>query len=90
VVLAAGTTSAYVEATAIVASTTGNVKTGAISIIRTPVVGISSCINDAAFSDSTDQESDNDLRERAHYTIWVNGRATIPLMKEHIDAIAGV
>lgn len=90
VVLSAGTTSAYVEATAIVAGTAGNVSTGSISIIRTPVVGISSCNNDTAFSGGTDQESDTDLRERALYTIWVNGRATIPLMEEHIDAIAGV
>ena len=50
VVLSAGNTSAYIEATAIMAGTAGNVSTGAISIIRTPVVGISSCINDAAFS----------------------------------------
>ena len=39
---------------------------------------------------SRDQVSDIDLRERALHTIWVNGRATIPLMEEHIDAIAGV
>jgi hypothetical protein len=89
-VLSTGTTSAYFEATAIVAGTTGNVSTGAISIIRTPIVGISSCTNDAAFSGGTDQESDTDLRERVLYTIWVNGRATIPLMEEHINAIAGV
>jgi len=90
VVLSAGNTSAYIEATAIMAGTAGNVSTGAISIIRTPIVGISSCTNDAAFSGGTDKESDTDLRERALYTIWVNGRATIPLMEEHIDAIAGV
>jgi hypothetical protein len=90
VVLSAGNTLAYIEATAIKAGTAGNVSTGAISIIRTPVVGISSCTNDVAFSGGTDQESDIDLRERALYTIWVNGRATIPLMEEHIDSIAGV
>ncbi|MDD1761386.1 MAG: baseplate J/gp47 family protein [Methanothrix sp.] len=54
------------------------------------VVVITSCTNDAAFSGGTDQESDTDLRERALYTRWVNGRATIPLMVERIDAIAGV
>ncbi|MRR39212.1 hypothetical protein EG829_32135, partial [bacterium] len=90
VVLEAGYAMAYVEATAIKAGTTGNVSTGAISIIRTPIVGIESCTNDAPFTGGTDQESDTDLRERCLYTIWINGRATIPLMEEHIDAIAGV
>jgi hypothetical protein len=61
-----------------------------VSLIRTPVVGIVSCTNDAAFSGGTDQESDEDLRERALYTIWVNGTATVPLMEEHIDGIDGV
>ncbi len=90
VVLAAGQTSAYVEATAISAGSAGNVSAGTIQTIRTPVLGISSCSNDAPFTGGTDQESDTDLRERALYTIWVNGRATIPLMEEHIDGIAGV
>ena len=90
VVLEAGYAMAYVEATAIKAGAAGNVSTGAISIIRTPIVGIPSCTNDAPFTNGTDQESDTDLRERALYTIWVNGRATIPLIEEHIDGIAGV
>ena len=81
---------AYVEATAIKAGTAENVRTGAISIIRTPIVGIPSCTNDAPFTGGTDQESDEDLRTRALYTIWVNGRATIPLMEEHIDGLEGV
>ena len=90
VTLSAGQRQAYADATAIEAGEAGNVSIGAVTIIRTPVVGISSCTNDAAFSGGTDQESDTDLRERALYTIWVNGRATIPLMEEHIDGVAGV
>ncbi len=90
VVLAAGDTQAYVNATAQVAGTAGNVSTGLVTIIRTPIVGISAVTNDAPFSGGTDQESDTDLRERALYTIWVNGRATVPLMEEHIDGVAGV
>jgi len=90
VILEAGYTSVLVEATAISAGTAGNVSIGAVSIIRTPIVGISSCSNDAAFTGGTDQESDEDLRKRALYTIWVNGRATIPLMEEHIDGLEGV
>ena len=90
VVLEAGETSVLVEATAISVGSAGNVSIGAVSIIRTPIVGISSCSNDAAFTGGTDQESDEDLRKRALYTIWVNGRATIPLMEEHIDGLEGV
>ena len=86
----AGETSVLVEATAISAGTAGNVSIGAVSIIRTHIVGISSCSNDAAFAGGIDPESDEDLRTRALYTIWVNGRATIPLMEEHIDGLEGV
>lgn len=63
---------------------------GLISIIRTPVVGITTCTNDSPFTGGTDQESDSDLRERALYTIWLPGRATIPLIEEHIDGVYGV
>jgi len=90
VTLGAGDTQAYADATAIVAGTAGNVSTGLVTIIRTPIVGIATCTNDAAFAGGTDQESDTDLRERALYTIWVNGRATVPLMEEHIDGVEGV
>ncbi len=89
-VLEAGSTVAYAEATAISAGTAGNVSTGTVTIIRTPIVGISSCNNDAPFTGGTDQEDDEHLRQRAIYSIWVNGRATVPLVQEHIDGIAGV
>jgi len=90
VTLTAGTTQVYANATAKEVGAAGNVATGLISIIRTPVVGITSCTNDAPFAGGTDEESDSDLRERALYTIWLPGRATIPLMEEHIDGVAGV
>jgi uncharacterized phage protein gp47/JayE len=90
VVLEAGYTSAYVESKAIQTGEAGNVSAGTVSIIRTPIVGITACSNDTAFSGDTDPESDTDLREKALYTIWFNGRATIPLVEEHIDGINGV
>jgi len=90
VTLETGDTQAYANATAQVAGTAGNVSTGLVTIIRTPIVGISEVTNDAPFSGGTDEESDTDLRERALYTIWVNGRATVPLMEEHIDGVTGV
>lgn len=90
VTLATGEVQVYANATALSSGTAGNVSTGLVTIIRTPVVGIQTCENDSPFTGGTDQESDTDLRERALYTIWVNGRATVPLMEEHIDGVAGV
>ena len=90
VTLLAGNTQAYANATALQAGAAGNVVSGLISIIRTPVIGITNCTNDSPFTGGTDQESDSDLRERALYTIWLPGRATIPLMEEHIDGVYGV
>lgn len=90
VTLLAGERKAYCDAAAIEAGTASNVGTGLVTMIRTPIVGISSVTNDAPFTGGTDEESDTDLRERALYTIWVNGRATVPLMEEHIDGVAGV
>ncbi|MDH7596907.1 MAG: baseplate J/gp47 family protein [Methanothrix sp.] len=90
VTLAQNAFEVYAPARAIRAGTKGNVHAGAISIIRTPVLGITSCTNDMAFTGGTDMESDEDLRRRALYAIWTNGRATIPLIREHIDALEGV
>ncbi len=90
VTLGIGDVQAYAYATALASGTTGNVSTGLVNIIRTPIVGIQTVTNDSPFTGGTDQESDTDLRERALYTIWVNGRATVPLMEEHIDGVAGV
>ena len=90
VTLTTGETQVYASATAQASGKAGNVSTGLVNIIRTPIVGIQAVTNDAPFSGGTDQESDTDLRERALYTIWVNGRATIPLLEEHIDGVAGV
>ena len=89
-VLAAGETTAYVEATSTKPGVNQNVSTGTVNIIRTPIVGIISCSNDGPFEGGTDQESDEDLRNRALYTIWVAGKATIPMMEEHINGVEGV
>jgi hypothetical protein len=90
VTLAEGQTSVYAYATAQAAGAAANVITGAITAIRTPIVGIATVTNDSPFTGGTDQESDADLRERALYTIWITGRATVPLMEEHIGGVAGV
>jgi hypothetical protein len=90
VVLETGNLQVSVSATALVAGTASNVSASLVTIIRTPIVGITTVANDVAFTGGTDQEPDGDLRQRALYTIWVNGRATVPLMEEHIDGVDGV
>lgn len=88
--LQAGETQAYAEAVALVAGTASNVSIGTISVIRTPIVGITSVTNDAPFTGGTDQESDAELRARALYTIWLPGKATVPLIEEHLAGVEGV
>lgn len=90
VTLEAGETQVYGYATALKAGAAGNVGTGLVTIIRTPIAGIAAVTNDSPFSGGTDQEADEVLRERALYTIWINGRATVPLMEEHIGGVEGV
>lgn len=80
----------HAPARAVQAGCKGNVNAGTIRIIRTPVVGVTACVNDSVFTGGTDQESDEELRHRAMYSIWVNGRATTPVVQEHLDALEGV
>jgi len=88
--LLTGATSAYAAAEALNAGNDGNVDTGTITIILTPIIGITNCTNDAPFTGGTDQEADEDLRKRALYTIWVTGKATVPLVQEHVAGVEGV
>jgi hypothetical protein len=90
VTLLTGQTSIYAEAQAMEEGTAGNVSAYSISLIRTPVYGITSVTNDVAFEDGTDYESDADLRRRYIYTIWLTGKATAPMLIEHIDALEPV
>lgn len=85
-----GQTLAYANAEALNSGIEGNVATATVTIMLQPIIGISGCTNDAPFAGGTDQESDEDLRKRALYTIWVPGKATVPLMQEHITGVEGV
>lgn len=67
-----------------------NIGTADITILATARVGVQGCTNDAPFTGGTDRETDEELRARAIYTIWVPGRATIPIINERIDAVEGV
>ena len=67
-----------------------NVGPAAINIMVSARAGVQGCTNDAPFTGGTDRESDDEFRARAIYTIWVPGRATIPLVTERLTAISGV
>lgn len=85
-----GQTLAYAAAAAMNIGNEGNVANNTIKTILTPIIGISNCTNDAPFTGGTDQEADEDLRKRALYTIWVTGKATVPLVQEHVAGVEGV
>lgn len=88
--IATGETVAYAYAESEIAGDDQNISAAAISFILSPVVGVTSVTNEAAFTGGTDFESDDDLRSRYLYTIWIPGRATVPMMMEHVDAVEGV
>lgn len=63
-VMQAGTNSVEVPAQAREAGINGNILAGRVSVIITPVSGISTVGNPEAFSGGTDEEEDESLRER--------------------------
>lgn len=89
-IMATGATMAYAPARALNVGINGNVDADKITIIRTPIVGITNCTNDNPFEGGTLEESDEALRTRALYTIWVPGKATVPLVQEHLAGVEGV
>jgi hypothetical protein len=62
--LAANVASIIVPVEAVVAGAAGNVVAGAISVMTSPITGIDTVTNVAAFTNGADQESDNALKSR--------------------------
>lgn len=85
-----GTKSITAEARAVNIGVEGNVSAYTVESIITPTYGVTSATNELPFTGGTDGESDADLRRRYIYTIWEQGKATITMMEEHIDALADV
>jgi uncharacterized phage protein gp47/JayE len=90
VTLEEGDTYVVAPAQSIGAGNSYNVNTGVITILLTPVYGVTSIFNDAPFTGGTDQESDESLRDRALFTLWIPGKATVPLVQEHVGGVEGV
>jgi len=82
--IAIGYTSAAVDVQAVETGTDGNVPAYAINSQTVYIAGISRVENVAPLTGGTEKESDDDLRERYIYATDINGRATLPLMEQHI------
>lgn len=79
-----GFTSIIIAAQAQLAGTDGNVPEYAINTMGVYIPGIIRVENAVAFASGTDEESDDDLRDRYIYAIDINGKATLPLIEQHI------
>lgn len=86
----AGYTSVNVPAQAVETGLDGNVAAYSINAITIYIPGVSRVENVAAFSGGTEQEDDEDLRQRYIYATDINGRATLPLMEQHIHDLENV
>ncbi len=82
-VIDVGQTSVTVDAQSQNTGTDGNVPEYAVDRLIDHISGVR-VENTAAFTGGTDEESDDDLRDRYKYATDINGRATLPLMEQHI------
>lgn len=83
-----GSTSIGVTVEASAAGNRGNVRAAAIDTIEGGAPGVDYVINPLAMTGGADEESDDDLRDRYIATATDYGRATVPTMKERIEALA--
>ncbi|MDH7597503.1 MAG: baseplate J/gp47 family protein [Methanothrix sp.] len=86
-VLEAGMDHVYVDIVAVEEGAKYNVAAGSITLILTPVSGIDAVTNEYDMAGGTDQEDDESLRQRYIYAPIATGRATVQLVKEHLEAL---
>ncbi|HOL44822.1 MAG TPA: baseplate J/gp47 family protein [Methanothrix sp.] len=86
-VLEAGMDHVYVDVVAVETGAKYNVAAGAVRLIMTPVTGIDAVVNEYAMQGGTDQEDDESLRQRYIYAPMATSRATVQLVKEHLEAL---
>jgi len=87
VTLLTGSTSVDAVVEAIMIGTRGNVRAGAVSTITGGLAGVDYVVNSLPFTGGTDTESDEDLRQRYILLTTKYGRATVPTMKEWLEAL---
>jgi len=82
----------YVDAnvTAVVAGANGNVAANTVTYLATPIYGITSITNPSGMSGGVDEESDDDLRERAKHALEVAAKATVNALYYAVLGVDGV
>jgi hypothetical protein len=87
VILLTSTTTIAAEVEAVESGTRSNVRAAAINAIPSGISGIDYVTNPLTFTGGTDEESDDDLRDRYIATATDYGRATVPTMKERLEGL---
>lgn len=85
--VAIGDNSIIVAARALYPGLNGNVAAYTITNIPYAIDGIDRVENPEDFSGGTDQESDEDLRNRYYYAVLATGTATSTIIEEHLTDI---
>lgn len=85
-----GEYSVIIEAHAVEPGILGNVGAYAITQLPFAIEGIDRVENVDAFSNGTDQESDDELRTRYYYAVLVPGKATQEVIEEHLSDLEDV
>ena len=88
--IAVGGTNCTVTAIMTSRGIVGNVISGFINTIDTPVTGVWSVTNALPFTGGSESETDDELRQRYIDAIWINGRASRLLVKRHLEDVDDV
>ena len=85
-----GQYSVVIEAHAVEPGTDGNVAAYAVTQMPFSITGVDRVENATAFADGTDQETDDELRNRYYYAVLVPGKATTEIIEEHLTDLEDV
>jgi uncharacterized phage protein gp47/JayE len=79
-----------VDAQCIATGIAGNINAYAISTMPSPPPGVSRATNTLPFAAGEERESDDALRKRYFYAVFVPGRATKVMVEQHVEALEDV
>lgn len=88
--VAIGDNSVIIAARSVESGENGNVSAYMITNIPYTIDGIDRVENNDAFVGGTDQESDDDLRNRYYYAVLATGTATSTVVEEHLTDIEDI
>ena len=88
--IAIGDNSVIIPARAVYSGESGNVSAFMVTNIPYAISGIDRVENTTDFSGGTDQESDDDLRNRYYYAVLATGTATTTVIEEHLTDLEDI